>query len=358
MTADILDVLVVGGGPVGLATAIEARLRGLTVTIVEPRHRVGAGDGAAGSAIDKACGEGLMPGALPALARLGVDPPGFVLRGVSYRSLNSRGVETRVDHRFASGEGRGVRRTALHDALAERARSLGVVVVGGKVDALEQDATSVTAAGIRARYLVAADGLHSTVRRLTGLERPVAGRGRRYGVRKHFHADPQTDLIEVYWTPTVEAYVTPVGDGVVGIAMLGRKGLDFDAALAGIRPLAALVAGAEPASELRGAGPFRQSTTRRSVGRVLLVGDASGYVDAITGEGIRVGLAQAEAAIDCIARDDPAGYERVWKQRTRDFRVLTAGLVAAANSPLRAAIVPAASALPRVFGAVVERLAR
>ena len=338
-----MDVLVVGGGPVGLAAAIEARLRGLTTTIVEPRQ----------SAIDKACGEGLMPGALPALARLGVDPPGFDLRGVSYRSAGRR-----VDHLFASGAGRGVRRTALHDALADRARSLGVVMVRGKVDALQQDSQSVTAAGIRARYLVAADGLHSTVRRLTGLERPVAARGRRYGVRRHFHVEPQTDLIEVYWTPTVEAYVTPVGDGVVGIAMLGRQGLDFEAALAGIPALASLVTGAEPASALRGAGPFRQSTTRRSLGRVLLVGDASGYVDAITGEGIRVGLAQAEAAISSVSQDDPQGYERAWRRRTRDFRMLTAGLVAAANSPVRSAIVPAAVALPRVFGGVVERLAR
>jgi flavin-dependent dehydrogenase len=343
-----IDVLVVGGGPVGLAAAIEARLRGLTVTLLEPR------DGA----IDKACGEGLMPGALPALARLGVDPPGFVLRGVSYRSLTARGVEKRVDHHFESGEGRGVRRTALHDALSERARSLGVVVVDGKAGSLEQDAESVTAAGIRARYLVAADGLHSTVRRLTGLERPVAVRGRRYGVRQHFHAEPQSDLIEVYWTPTVEAYVTPVGGGVVGIAMLGRKGLDYDAALAAIPRLASLVKGAEPASERRGAGPFRQRTTKRTLGRVLLVGDASGYVDAITGEGIRLGLAQAEVAIASIADDDPKSYERAWIQRTRDFRALTAGLVAAANSPLRGAIVPAASALPRVFGAVVERLAQ
>ena len=339
----LVDVLVVGGGPVGLAAAIEARLRGLTTTIVEPRQ----------SAIDKACGEGLMPGALPALARLGVDPPGFDLRGVSYRSAGRR-----VDHLFASGAGRGVRRTALHDALADRARSLGVVMVRGKVDALQQDSQSVTAAGIRARYLVAADGLHSTVRRLTGLERPVAARGRRYGVRRHFHVEPQTDLIEVYWTPTVEAYVTPVGDGVVGIAMLGRQGLDFEAALAGIPALASLVTGAEPASALRGAGPFRQSTTRRSLGRVLLVGDASGYVDAITGEGIRVGLAQAEAAIASVSQDDPQGYERAWRRRTRDFRMLTAGLVAAANSPVRSAIVPAAVALPRVFGGVVERLAR
>lgn len=338
-----VDVLIVGGGPVGLASAIEARMRGLTATIVEPH----------GGAIDKACGEGLMPGALPALARLGVDPPGFALRGVSYRSATRH-----VDHRFGAGEGRGVRRTALHDALTERARSLGVLMVRGRVDAVEQDAASVTAAGIRARYLVAADGLHSTVRRRLGLERPVDPRGRRFGVRRHFHAEPQSDMIEVYWSRDVEAYVTPVGGGVVGVAMLGRRGLDFAAALAAIPQLAARIARAEPASALRGAGPFRQRSTRRSLGRVLLVGDASGYVDAITGEGIRVGLAQAQSAVESIVADDPGAYERAWTAETRDFRLLTAGLVAVANSPLRGAIVPAAAALPRAFGGVVERLAR
>jgi flavin-dependent dehydrogenase len=342
MNVDV-DVLIVGGGPAGLASAIEARMRGLTATIVEPR----------GGTIDKACGEGLMPGALAALTRLGVDPPGFALRGVSYRSATRR-----VDHRFGAGEGRGVRRTALHDALTERARSLGVLVVRGRVDAVEQDAASVTAAGIRARYLVAADGLHSTVRRRLGLERPVDPRGRRFGVRRHFHAEPQSDLIEVYWSRDVEAYVTPVGGGVVGVAMLGRRGLDFAAALAGIPQLADRIAGAEPASALRGAGPFRQRSTRRSLGRVLLVGDASGYVDAITGEGIRVALTQAHSAVESILADDLAAYERAWTAKTRDFRLLTAGLVAAANSPLRGAIVPAAAALPRVFGGVVERLAR
>jgi flavin-dependent dehydrogenase len=329
MNVDV-DVLIVGGGPAGLASAIEARMRGLTATIVEPR----------GGTIDKACGEGLMPGALAALTRLGVDPPGFALRGVSYRSATRR-----VDHRFGAGEGRGVRRTALHDALTERARSLGVLVVRGRV-------------ALRSRYLVAADGLHSTVRRRLGLERPVDPRGRRFGVRRHFHAEPQSDLIEVYWSRDVEAYVTPVGGGVVGVAMLGRRGLDFAAALAGIPQLADRIAGAEPASALRGAGPFRQRSTRRSLGRVLLVGDASGYVDAITGEGIRVALTQAHSAVESILADDLAAYERAWTAKTRDFRLLTAGLVAAANSPLRGAIVPAAAALPRVFGGVVERLAR
>lgn len=348
MTADF-DVTVVGAGPVGLAAAIEARMLGLTVAVIEPRT----------AAIDKACGEGLMPGALPALARLGVDPAGHPLSGVSYRSGT-----TRVDHLFGGGgggggaAGRGVRRTTLHSALSARAAELGVDLVPGRVDSLEQDDSGVTAGGIRSRYLLGADGLHSTVRRLTRLERPVAQKARRFGLRRHYSMAPEGDLIEVYWTKTVEAYVTPVGDNLVGIAMLGPQGTNFEQALAEIPELAARVAGRRPASDLRGAGPFRQRTTARSLGRVMLVGDASGYVDAITGEGIRVGLAQARAAIDCVDADAPGRYEREWSRRTRDFRLLTAGLVVAANSPLRARIVPTAAALPGLFGAVVDRLAR
>jgi len=340
----LIDVLVVGGGPIGLAAAIEARMLGLTVTIIEPRS----------NAIDKACGEGLMPGAVPALARLGVEARGFPLTGVSYRDGH-----TTANHLFRGGSGRGVRRTELHGALSPRARELGTHFVTARVHTLEQDADGVTAAGLRGRYLLAADGLNSTVRRLAGLERaePTA-RGKRYGLRRHFFLEPESDLIEVYWTPTAEAYLTPVSDGVAGIAVLGRRGTDFAATIAAIPDLARRLRGRQPATALRGAGPFRQRTTRRTSGRVLLIGDASGYVDAITGEGIRVGLAQARAAIDCVARDFPADYERAWTHETRDFRLLTAGLVAAASSPLRRAIVPAAAALPWLFSATVERLAR
>jgi hypothetical protein len=81
-------------------------------------------------------------------------------------------------------------------------------------------------------------------------------------------------------------------------------------------------------------------------------------VDAITGEGLRLGFAQARVAIECILSDKPASYEKAWRRVSRDFRVLTQGLILAANSPIRMAIVPLARRLPWVFGSVVNRLAR
>ncbi|MFC5502301.1 NAD(P)/FAD-dependent oxidoreductase [Lysinimonas soli] len=336
-------VLVAGGGPVGLACAIEARMAGCQATVVEPRVGI----------IDKACGEGIMPGGVAALARLGVEPRGFPLRGVEYRDGRRA-----AQHRFAAGPALGVRRTTLHAALRDRAEQLGVRVVQGRVDAVAQDAGGVTAAGIRADWLLGADGLHSTVARATGLHAGTPRPRRRYGLRRHFAIEPWSELIEVHWTPLGELYVTPTGDGVVGIASLARRGVDFEEAIAAAPELAARLRGAEPRSELRGAGPFRQRTRARVVGRVLLVGDASGYVDALTGEGIRIGVAQARAAVDAIGRNDPSSYERAWREVTRDVRRLTGGLVRLAASPARGLVVPTASALPGVFAAAVERLAR
>lgn len=336
-----VDVLVAGGGPVGLAAAITARLAGLSVAVIEPRA----------DAIDKACGEGLMPGALPVLAGLGVDPHGMPLRGVSYRS-GSRVA----DHRFASGEGRGVRRIVLQQALADRADALGVRRTTGRVDALEHDEHSVTAAGLTANWLLGCDGLHSRIRHFLGVERAVPTAGRRFGMRQHFAVAPWNDLIEVHWTPRAELYITPVTEGTVGVAALGPKGTDLARAVRSVPYLAERLHDAAPASDLRGAGPFLQRATRRQVGRVLLVGDASGYVDAITGEGLRLGFEQARVAVESITGG--GDYEQAWGRVTRDFRMLTSGLVRAASSPLRPLIVPAAVRLPRIYGAVVERLAR
>jgi menaquinone-9 beta-reductase len=145
---------------------------------------------------------------------------------------------------------------------------------------------------------------------------------------------------------------------MVGVAMLGRQHTDFDTAIAAVPSLAARLEGTALVSSLRGAGPFRQRTRARTAGRVLLVGDASGYVDAITGEGLRLGFAQAAAAIDCVVADNPRAYEKLWSSITREFRITTTALVGFATSPLRRGIVPLSAALPGRFGAVVESLAR
>jgi flavin-dependent dehydrogenase len=347
--ADVdVDVAVVGGGPIGLAAAIEARLAGLSVVIVEPRS----------SPIDKACGEGLMPGAVAALARIGVHPDGAPIAGFRYADST-----TSAEHRFAGAPGLGVRRTTLHRALSERADELGVGRVDARVADVVQHSGGVTAGDVRASWLFACDGLHSTVRKLVGLERPASGRvdRRRFGLRRHFSVEPWTDLVEVHWGADAEAYVTPLADGLVGVAVLGPPRTDFDDALARMPELSARLRDAPTVDSLRGAGPLRQRTTARSSGRVLLLGDASGYVDALTGEGIRIGLGHARAAVEAVRGGDPrpaAAYDREWARVSRDFRVITSGLLAVAQSPLRPLIVPTARALPRIFGGAVERLAR
>jgi flavin-dependent dehydrogenase len=329
------DIAVVGAGPVGLAAAIEGRMRGLSVLLIEQRTGV----------IDKACGEGLMPGALPLLERLGVAVEGKPLRGVTYR----QGTRA-VTHRFAGGGGLGVRRTTLHDALSARADELGVQRLTAKVSGVYSGVDDVTVSSdsddVTARYLLACDGLHSTVARLTGLAARAPQRARRYGVRQHYAVAPWSDTIEVYYAD------------VVGIAMLAGQRVDYQTALEAVPDLAERLRDAEPASSRRGAGPFRQRTRARTSGRILLVGDASGYVDAITGEGLRLGMAQARVAVQSVGAGRPKDYERAWRRETRDFRLLTTGLVALATSPLRGTIVPLAARFPGLFGRIVERLAR
>lgn len=345
------QLVIVGGGPIGLACAIEARMAGMDVVVVEPRD----------DPIDKACGEGLMPGALAALHRIGVDPPGHPLAGIAYLDDGRR-----VEHRFADRPGRGVRRTVLHRELARRAAELGTPVVRDRVTGLAQrrDAVELTLGAdgsqtLETPWVIAADGLHSPIRRLIGLEGRAQRPGRRrYGLRRHYAVEPWTDLVEVHWSSLVEAYVTPVDDHTVGVAVLGPRPLDQDASITGIPALAERLEGAPAVSDPRGAGPLLQRSRSRSAGRVLLAGDASGYVDALTGEGMRVGFAQARAAVAAVRAGNTEQYERAWRATTRDFRMLTTGLVVAARSSLRPRIVPAATARPQLFGAIVERLSR
>ena len=338
----MIDVLVAGGGPVGLVTALYAQRAGLEVAVLEPRP----------APIDKACGEGLMPPALQALAELGVEPPGRPLRGVRYVD----GTHS-AQALFPGAAGRGVRRTALQGCLSELVASRGIPVRRAALTELRQDAAGVRAAGISARYLVGADGLHSTVRRLAGLSLPSRS-GARWGLRRHYRIAPWSDLVEVHWCPSAEAYLTPIAHDQIGLAILSRNRAPFDDQLARFPALAQRLS-TRTGSRVLGAGPLRQRTRSRVAGRVLLVGDAAGYVDALTGEGITVGLTAARLLVDCLVADRPQDYERLWSDSSRRYRMVTGGLLWAAGRPvLRRGIVRTAAAAPKVFELVVGQLAR
>lgn len=344
-TASPFDLIVVGGGPVGLVAAIHARLAGLSVVVLEPR----------GTPIDKACGEGLMPGAVAELRRLGVAPAGMPIRGITYRQ---GGHEARAQ--FQGDPGLGVRRTVLHNALCDRAQELAVVRKVGHAGVVTQASDHVRAGDLRASYLIGADGLHSRVRRSLGLARPARRRHpRRYGIRQHFQLAPWTDAVEVHWGRDAEVYVTPVAPDTVGVAALGPAPLDLERILASVPALSERLRGVRPVGRPMAAGPMRQGSRRRVAGQVLLVGDAAGYVDAITGEGLRLGFREAAAAVASIAAGRPQDYEAAWARITRSYRLLAGGLVWWATRPaLRPAIVPAASAMPGLFGAVVGSVGR
>jgi flavin-dependent dehydrogenase len=337
----VIDLLVVGGGPAGLATAIHATLAGLEAVVIEPRA----------GAVDKACGEGVMPSGVRALTTLGLGVPrGHPLDGIRY----VRGHH-RAEAAFDAGPGLGVRRTELHTALSRRAGEIGVRTVTGRVGEVEQSAGSVKAGGLRARWLVAADGLHSPVRHRLGLDLPDR-RPRRYGLRRHYRMKPWTDFVEVHWSPAGEAYVTPVDDDLVGVAVLSTVKRGFDEHLACFPELRSLLEG-PPANAVRGAGPLRQRVRRRTAGRILLVGDAAGYVDALTGEGISLALASAEAAVRCLRAGRPQDYEGQWRALSRRHRLLTEGLLRLSGHATGARlIVPAAARMPSVFAAAVRAL--
>ncbi len=333
------DVVVVGGGPVGLATAIAARGAGLSVVLLE-RSR---------PPIDKACGEGIMPDGLAALAALGVDLDGAT--SLPFRGIRYVEGELTAEAPFPDGPGRVMRRTALHAALARRAEEVGVDLRWGTtVEAIAGEEVVTGPRALRGRWIVGADGLHSRVRRWAGLAgRPA--RRRRFGVRRHFRVRPWADHVEVHWTDGCEAYVSPVADDEVGVAMLwSGERADFDRLLARFPALVARLSGAAASSRDLGAGPLDQRPAAVARGNIALVGDAAGYRDAITGEGLALGLAQARSLAAALAAGDLAPYTReAHRAATLPFAIIRALLFFERRRRLRRRLLATLAAEPELF---------
>lgn len=204
---------------------------------------------------------------------------------------------------------------------------------------------------------------------------PAGDPAARFGVRRHYRV-PASELprvVEVWWAEGCEAYVTPVGPEEVGVAMLwsGRKA-GFDALLAGFPRLAARFVGRPVVSDDRGAGPLLQRVSgvvlvgagvRGSAdgvgGGLALVGDAGGYVDAITGEGLSLAFAEAEALVAAVVAGDLPAYAAAHRRLGRVPNTLTRLLLAIERRPaLRRRAIRALAAEPALFSLLLAIHAR
>lgn len=296
------DVVIVGGGPVGLMVAIHARRAGMRVVVLDK----------ATPPIDKACGEGLMPAAVRELQEVGIAMNADL--GQPFEGIRYLMQEPRIDlcGHFLQGLGWGVRRTKLHAALVECAASLGADLRWGQAAlGLSEEGVHTTHGLVHASWRVGADGLHSKMRRWAGLE----GRTRatiRWGLRLHYRGLEPLRQVEVHWSHREgEVYLTPLTDGEIGVAWLkGRGAATMEGIAEAFPQLAERIRGATPSSTMRASGPFFQSARCPIAARLALVGDASGYVDALTGEGLSLGFLQARILVSAIARGNLTRYAR------------------------------------------------
>jgi flavin-dependent dehydrogenase len=337
-------VLIVGGGPAGLAAAIAARAKGLRVTLVDSRK----------PPIDKACGEGLLPEGVAALQNLGVDlcdacPTPFT--GIRFSDENSS-----ASARFPRGTAFGLRRTALHKLLFDHAVSEGVEFAwGAYVSDFDGAGAKVNDTRIRCHWLIGADGQQSRVRRFAKLGRDLRG-PTRFGFRRHYSVAPWTDLVEVYWGSHCQMVITPTGADEICVSLFTNDlHLRIDDALRAFPQVARRLRNAQPVSTLAGAVTSLGRAGAVTRENIALVGDASGTVDGIAGQGLSLAFQQAQALGEALGRGDLAHYEcahrRIMHSARRMTRLL---LLMSASATIRRKALRLFAAHPSIFSKLMS----
>ena len=290
------EVVVVGGGPAGLSAALICARRGLDTTIVEKRT----------FPVIKACGEGLMPGGVDALKHL---VPQELINKMEYQKFSGiRYIAPNgecTSGYFGKGDGWGIERSELSKLLSQAAEQEPKIKILENTVATvkgspEQPIVHFNHQTLRPNLLIAADGLHSPIRSWAGLN-GLPSKLKRWGLRQHYQITPWTNLVEVHWSKDMEAYVTPVSPNTVGVAILSRrelisswqKPISLKETVQVFSNLGPKLLLSEAKDQLIGIGPLHQTVKRTGTGKVVLVGDAAGYLDAITGEGISNAMEQA-----------------------------------------------------------------
>jgi flavin-dependent dehydrogenase len=234
--------------------------------------------------------------------------------------------------------------------MVKEAAAAGIRLLWGTV-VTGMDASGVRLNGGRmhARWIVGADGSSSRVRTWSGLD-AHSRKHLRYAFRRHYRVAPWTDFMEIHWGPGCQIYVTPVAPQEVCLALISRDPkLRLDTALARFPHLTAHLRGARHSSTERGAVTVTRKLRHIYRDKVVLIGDASGGVDAITGEGMCLAFHQAALLAECLRSGDLTRYEAGHRALARRPAFMASMMLTLENEGLRRRVMRAFRSRPQVF---------
>lgn len=338
------EVLVIGAGPAGIASAIAARLKGLEVTVADYRR----------PPIDKACGEGLLPEGVAALHSLGIEFSRSV--AVPFSGLSFRDETYSASARFPKATALGIRRTALHKVLLARAEELKISFLwGARFSGLTCNAALLNRDPIPFKWLIGADGYNSQVRKFAGLDSFQLYKSCRLGFRRHFAVAPWSDMVEVFWGDHFQIFVTPTGYDEVCLSLFtSDRRFRIQDAIPAFPELEDRLRTVSPLDlEIGNVTSLRNSRVAAR-GRFALVGDASCSVDGIAGQGLSLAFQQAVSLAEALSAGDLSSYAAVHHRITENARRVTGLLLGMSCSPwIRRKVLRLFSSKPEIFSRMI-----